>query len=111
MKLSIPLELEEKSIVLHTNEKAWRYDDALQLIEYAYSNSILVLGGDVLTTGREYTYDNWYYEFVKGHSLSEHTKKSCDLARAYIDAYCGRNGWDYLFVLVLSREPPIEFMF
>ena len=66
--MDIPEPLKGKEINLGSiglNEIAWKYEEALILIEYCEINRIFILGGDVLAKdGDDYrhNYDNWYLD-------------------------------------------------
>ena len=70
--MDIPEQLKGKEISLSSiglSEVAWKYEDALALIEHCEKNKIFILGGDVLAKdGNEYrhNYDHWYLNKDQG---------------------------------------------
>ena len=96
--MGIPEQLKGKEISLNSIgliEVAWKYEDALVLIEYYEKNRIFILGGDVLVKeGNEYrhNYDNWYLDKYLGNY-----KDSFNKAKEYITSY---PKGDYAFVFV-----------
>lgn len=96
--MDIPKRLKGKEISLSSiglSEVAWKYEDALALIEYCENNKIFILGGDVLTKeGSEYrhNYDNWYLDKDQGNY-----KDSINKTKEYITNYPKGN---YSFVFV-----------
>ncbi len=96
--MDIPQKLKGKEISLSSiglSEIAWRYKDALTLIEHCENNKIFILGGDVLVKiGSEYqhNYDNWYLNKDQGNY-----KDSIKKTKEYITSY---PKGDYAFVFV-----------
>ncbi len=96
--MDIPEELRGKEISLSDiglSEVAWKYEDALHLIDAFYKNKIFILGGDVLVIdGNEYRHnnDNWYLNTDHGNY-----KDSIKKAKDYITNY---PKGDYAFVFI-----------
>ena len=94
--MDIPEQLKGKGICLSSiglSEVAWKYEDAIILIEYCKNNKIFILGGDVLVKdGGEYrhNYDNWYLDKDQGNY-----QDSINKAKEYITNY---PKGDYVFV-------------
>jgi hypothetical protein len=96
--MKIPKNIQEKAIDLTSiglNEVAWQKGDALLLLDYFDTNSVFVLGGDVLTLQDgtyQHNYDNWFFEKNEGNA-----KDSVQKAKIYISDYPEGN---YVFVIV-----------
>ena len=83
---------------LGVNELAWKYEDALHVLDELVNKNVIIVGGDVLEKQEntiDYTYDNWYYN---GNNLQDSFKQ----AKEYITNYCLRNGVNYYFVIVIK---------
>ena len=96
--MDIPDQLKGKGISLSyigLSEVAWKYKDALTLIEHCDKNKIFILGGDVLTKDDgeyRHNHDNWYMNTDKGDY-----KDSVKKTKNYITNYPKGN---YAFVFV-----------
>ena len=96
--MDIPEQLKGKEICLSSiglSEVAWKYEDALALIEYCEKNNIFILGGDVLAKdGDKYhhNYDNWYLNKDQGNY-----KDSIIKTKQYITNY---PKGDFAFVFI-----------
>lgn len=96
--MDIPEQLKGKEISLSSiglSEVAWKYEDALTLIELCEKNKIFILGGDVLAKDEDeyrYNYDNWYLDINQGNY-----KDSIIKTKEYITNY---PKGDYAFVFV-----------
>ena len=96
--MDIPEQLKGKEISLSSiglSEVAWKYEDALSLIEYCEKNKIFILGGDVLAkedNKYRHNYDNWYFDKDQGNY-----KDSINKTKKYITNY---PKGDYAFVFV-----------
>lgn len=96
--MKTPIELQGKGINLSAiglSEVAWRYNEALLLIDYYKSNKIFILGGDVLTNNNGsyiHNYDSWHLNTDQGTYLD-----SIQKARKYITNY---PEGDHAFVFV-----------
>lgn len=83
-------------------ELAWALKDSEAVLEYMYSNKQLVLGGDILNSEFEYTYDNWFYNKDKSKSNEENSKQSVKFAIQYIVKYMEENGNNYYVIFVVE---------
>ena len=98
--MKIPDQLKGNEIKLSSiglSGVAWKYEDALILIEYCEDNEVFILGGDVLAKdGNQYrhNYDNWYFNKNQG-GYKDSIKKS----KEYIANY---PSGDYVFVFVMA---------
>jgi len=96
--MHIPEQLKGKEISLSSmglSEVAWKYEDAITLIEHCENNKIFILGGDVLAKyGDKYqhNYDNWHLDKDQGNY-----KDSIIKTKEYITNY---PKGDYAFVFV-----------
>ncbi len=96
--MNIPEELKSKEISLSSlglNEVAWKYEDALHLIDTFDKNKRFILVGDVLAKdGNKYrhNYDNWYLNTDQGNY-----KDSIKKAKDYITNY-PKGDYAYVFV-------------
>lgn len=101
IKKYINKELIEKSIDL-TNEigafeLAWKYADAIAVLDILEQNKVIVSGGDVLNNQLSYTYDNWSYN-------EKDYIESIEYAKEYINNYFSKNGSKFYYVLVVRNE-------
>ena len=87
---------------ISTNELAWRIDDINAILMWIAENNRVVLGGDVLDAKKEYTYDNWYYNYDYTIPLFSNVNDSITKAKEYISNYITLNGSNYYIVLVLK---------
>lgn len=87
---------------LGINEIAFNYSSIMEVIDWCIKNKNIILGGDVYYCVDGYislTSDSWYYEPVLTNSdVLESAKK----ARDYIENFYKKNGYDYLYSLVLK---------
>lgn len=83
-------------------ELAWNIDDIKPILQWLSENNKVVLGGDVLDTNKEYTYDNWYYNPDDTCSSLINSKRSIEKASEYISNYIALNGSDCYIVLVFE---------
>lgn len=96
--MDIPEQLKGNEINLSSsglNDVAWKYEDALALIEHCEKNKTFILGGDVLAkkdNEYQHNYDNWYFNSNQGNY-----KDSVKKTKEYITNY---PRGDYAFVFV-----------
>ena len=98
-----PPQLLQKARETYWGELAWHVCDILDVLEYAHSENLVILGGDVIMPQEKHTYDNWYYNISHSLTIEENVQASIDLTRSYIGAYVRKNGNNYLFVVSLTR--------
>ena len=79
-----PPQLLQKARETYWGELAWHVCDIPDVLEYAHSENLVILGGDVITP-------------------QKNVQASIDLTRSYIGAYVRKNGNNYLFVVSLTR--------
>lgn len=114
-----PPQLLQKARETYWGELAWHVCDIPDVLEYAHSENLVILGGDVITPQEKHTYDNWYYNISHSLTIEKNVQASIDLTRSYIGAYVRKNGNNYLFVVSLTRllfvneqiactEPPLS---
>ena len=72
----IALELNVPIIQIESGELAWEIKDANAVIDYIEKKHCVILGGDILYSKKEYTYDNWFYNGASDLSLEENSKIS-----------------------------------
>ena len=87
---------------LSNGEIAWHSDAIPGLMQLALEHRWIVLGGDVLTLSKEYTYDNWFYEPHHQCSLLQNVQESIQSCEEFINKYIAANGPNYIFVVVFS---------
>ena len=95
-------ELKNKGFVTVTNEYAWKYKDATEVINTLRENEYVILGGDVLSKNFEYTYDNWFFEnnnLSRDKTIIESAKK----ALQYIEWYNSRFGDGFYYIIVAEK--------
>ena len=83
-------------------ELAWKINDIKSILQWISVNNKVVLGGDVLYSNTEYTYDSWYYNIDDTHSFLVNAKNSIEKASEYISNYIAANGSDYYVVLIFK---------
>ena len=93
----------QKARETYWGELAWHVCDIPDVLEYAHSENLVILGGDVITPQEKHTYDNWYYNISHSLTIEKNVQASIDLTRSYIGAYVRKNGNNYLFVVSLTR--------
>lgn len=84
------------------NETAWRLTDAISVIKHMGSEGNIILGGDILDEGLQYTYDSWYYNIDKLKSLESNSVDSVRVATEYISDYIKNNG-DGFYVIIVEK--------
>ena len=84
------------------NEIAFKFSALPSVLKIVAHNQWVILGGDVLTQEKMYTYDNWYYKPDLNKPLSENVICSIQKASTYISDYVCKHGEAYLFLFVLS---------
>lgn len=102
--IELPSELKENAILLYetlgVHDIAWECKDVLQVIEYLYSNSVVILGGDVILKkleGYEFVGDNW-------HEDSGSVLKSYQLSKQFIKEYFRKRGDSYVYTLICKER-------
>ena len=97
-------ELKNKAVKHFTEEYEWKYKDVLEVIEVLKQNSYCILGGDILNSKLEYTYDNWYFKEYDNMSYAQSVLESANQTIDYIDRYYKRNGNSYYYILVAATK-------
>ena len=87
-----------------SGEYAWRYSDYAVILNYFQKNSLIVLGGDVLTKDMKYSYDNWYYNPDPEKTMHENVRQSAAVAEAYLRGYQDRHGAEFYLIFVVRRR-------
>lgn len=85
------------------NTYAWRWRDALTVINILIGKKIFVLGGDVylrLNDKFEAIGDNWYVNKKNYIATELDLSTSHKVSIEYIEAYVKRNGENYYFSIV-----------
>lgn len=98
--IQLPERLKDKAILLYeslgVHDIAWGYESIFEVIDFLHSNSIMILGGDVLVTkndGYDFIGDNWS---VDGFDI----EKGCNTAKVFIKEYIAMHGNNLIFTLV-----------
>lgn len=90
------------AILLDNGMYAFHFSAISTIMDYCLRNNWIVLGGDILTSTAEYTYDSWFFspkqEFNQKHNVTLSILKCQD----YINWYQNKYGDCYLCSLVLS---------
>ncbi|WP_404447374.1 immunity 40 family protein [Sutcliffiella horikoshii] len=92
---------------LGINELAWKWEDVHIVIDYLVENKYAILGGDVyLLQGDEkiVTYDSWYLDRDTGTSWLDYVIKSKETADEYINSYHMKNGDNYCYSIIYSKN-------
>lgn len=95
--------LSDKSVSLKNigiNDVALKYKELLKMLR---TYNLTILGGDVLNSNLEYTYDNWYIE-KETLDPSKLSSFSIDITEKYIENYVNLNGDNFYFVLVFEEN-------
>lgn len=92
------------SRLTNDEENAWHLKDALFLLEYLHIKGYIVLGGDILDTNLNHTYDSWYYNVDLLRTLEKNAEESYNLAKEYLTRYMKMNGKDYYAVIVVRQK-------
>ena len=100
----LALELNVPIIQIESGEFAWKIKDVTDVIGYIEKKHCVILGGDILDSKKEYTYDNWFYNCASNLSLEENSKISVIKAIEYLSNYKLKNGIDYYVVFVLEQN-------
>lgn len=85
------------------NEKAWTFNDVMDLLDKLQTNNCIVLGGDVYKiedSTIKITYDSWYYDKVTDDDVYNSVKE----AREYIYRYCKMNKGNFAFSIVFKKN-------
>ena len=92
----VPQDLLERGINLREKlgfyEIAWKFDDAIEVINIARDKGMIILGGDVYRlSGNEpiITYDGW--------STNRGVNNAFEVAIQYITNYRAKNGDDFIY--------------
>ena len=100
----LALELNVPIIQIESGEFAWKIKDANAVIDYIEKKRCVILGGDILDSKKEYTYDNWFYNGASDLSLEENSKISTVKAIEYLSNYRLKNGFNHYVVFVLQQN-------
>ena len=86
-------------------ELAWKWLEAIKVVEFLCKKNCAVLGGDVysLVDGElTSTYDSWYINKDKSQSWHEFVNESKIKAVSYIESYQVRNGEDFYCSIIFE---------
>ena len=97
-------ELKAKGTITMTTEYAWKYTDAVEVVNYLSQREYVLLGGDVLNSDFSYTYDNWYYSYNHSISLEDNLKWSVLKAIEYVGWYNKKFGDGYYYIIVAADK-------
>lgn len=97
-------EMKKNGVQTMTTEYAWKYEYAIEVIDYLYSKEYVILGGDVLNDDFEYTCSNWYYENKNKISISDAIKESAQKAKTYLEWYHNKFGNDFYYIIVATKK-------
>lgn len=89
-------------LVISSHEFAWKLKEINDVLQWLRENNQIVLGGDIIDVHKNYTYDNWFYNYNSLVSHSENVNISIDTALNYTEKYLKKNGDNYYVVLVLK---------
>ncbi len=91
--LSVGINLESLGI----GEIAWKYEDALVVIDFIFRKGYPILGGDVYVYNKdtvEITCDSWYLDETDSKDFIQDSKNK---AIEYINNYSTLNGVNYVY--------------
>lgn len=89
-------------IEITSYEIGWHLKDVNDVLQWLSVNDRIVLGGDIIDSQKNYTYDNWFYNYNRSLSFAENVKASIAKAQNYVSNYLNTNGENYFAVLVLN---------
>lgn len=88
----------------HWGEMVWPLRSIPELLKLVMDNQWIILGGDILDTQQNYTYDNWYYNPDPQMSLIFNVTASVEKTKEYISQYCKKNGDDFWISPTISNS-------
>lgn len=91
-----------KSVKISDYEEAWEIGVIPQVLDILMKKNCVILGGDILFSNLEYSYDNWYFEPFDDKDYISNVKMSYNKANDYIKKYIEMNGYNYYVVLVVD---------
>ncbi len=94
--------LRKKAHFFTVHEAAWDISDIDEIIKEATSNKKVILGGDILNTDMEYTYDNWYYSPDRAKDKEYNVRQSCNHTLMYLSDYMREHGKKFCIVVVFE---------
>lgn len=97
-------ELKNRGVLTETTEYAWKYKDAIDVIDFLKVKECVILGGDVLKSTLEYTHDNWFFEYDNKGAISEIIKESIEKSKRYINWYHEKFGDDFYYIIVAIKK-------
>lgn len=106
LKKLLPQELIDKGVhlgMIGVDDFAWKWQDALLIIEYLHRKEIFILGGDVYTPSGNRIRplgDGWYATKTGYLPTANEIENSRIKSLEYINTYVKRNGEDFLFAIV-----------
>ncbi|MGE5395903.1 MAG: Imm40 family immunity protein [Chitinophagales bacterium] len=92
---------------LGIDEVAWKWAEALRVVEFLGENEYLVLGGDVykiVEGSLQITCDSWFTNRDNSHTWNEVVQESVEKAISYITNYQKMNGDSYCYSIVFSGK-------
>lgn len=100
---SFSAELEHFEIIHSTyGESAWKSTDISKIVEIARKHHRVILGGDIISTQGEYTYDNWYYNQDSLLSISDNVSQSAEKCLMYLETISNKYTDGYAVILVFA---------
>lgn len=103
----LPREMLTNGISLNSigiDETAWKFKQAIEVIEYLYNKGYLILGGDVYVFDGfsiKPTYDNWYHNKTESDNDLELGRKK---AIEYITKHQVNYGDNYIYSIVYDID-------
>ena len=86
-------------------EIGWEIKDINSVLQWLKSKNKIILGGDIVNLLKEYTYDNWYYNYNNSISYIDNVNNSFIRAQEYTAQYLKKNGDKYYVIIVYSDDP------
>lgn len=86
-------------------ELAWKWLDAIKVVEFLCEKNCAVLGGDVYSSvdgELTSTYDSWYINMDKSKSWQEFVTESKNKAISYIESYRYRNDEHFYYSIIFE---------
>ena len=89
------------SQITDSYELAWQIKDYAILLEFLYDKKRVVLGGDILNSEQNHTYDNWYYNYDSDIPLWNNVENSIFVADNYLSNYIKNYGENFYVIFVV----------
>jgi len=109
----IPDELNAKGVFLrdtgvsqwvYSDEYAWKYSAAMEVIDFLDRNGYVVLGGHVLGSDLRYEGSQWDYRYQEHQPMSSNIHESARQAYGYLEWFFRNLGDDYHYTITAVTQ-------